>query len=74
MQLVGIIVGALAVLAIIGLLVTRSMRKRARAKRTANRSSMFEPWPAPVAMEDEPYEKPAVSRARCLSVVVLIAC
>lgn len=57
--LVGIIVGALAVLAIIGLLVTRSMRKRARAKRSANRSSMFEPWPAPVAMEDEPYEKPA---------------
>lgn len=56
--LVGIIVGALAILAIIGLLVTRSMRKRARAKRTASRGSMFEPWPAPVSMEDEPYEKP----------------
>ena len=63
--MVGIIVGVLAILAIVGLLVTRSMRKRARAKRTAHRSSIFEPWPAPgpVSMEDEPYEKPAVSEA-----------
>lgn len=60
-QFVGIILGGLAVIAVIALLVTRSIRKKGRARRTANRSSMFEPWPAPapVSLEDD-YEKPGV--------------
>ncbi|ORX36945.1 hypothetical protein BD324DRAFT_651418 [Kockovaella imperatae] len=56
---VGIVIGGLVVIAIIAILATRTVRKRARERRTAHRSSMFEPWPAPVALEDEPYEKPS---------------
>ncbi len=60
----GITIGCAAVIAVIGLIVTRSIRKKGRARRTANRSSMFEPWPAPVpvSMEDESFEKPSVSQ------------
>lgn len=60
--MVGIIVGAVAGLALIAFLITHSLRRRARNRRTANRSSLFEPWPAPapVSLEDEhdgAYEK-----------------
>ena len=52
-QLVGIIIGAIVVLCLVALVVTRTIRKKARNRRTAHRTSMFEPWPAPVTMEDE---------------------
>lgn len=57
--LVGIIIGGIAGLALVAFLITHTIRRRARKNRTANRSSLFEPWPAPapVSLEDEPYEK-----------------
>lgn len=58
-KLVGIIIGGLAVIALVAVLATRHLRKKRRIRRTNNRSSMFEPWPAPapVALEEETYEK-----------------
>ena len=52
-QLVGIIIGGIIALCLAALIVTRQIRKKARSRRTAHRTSMFEPWPAPVTMEDE---------------------
>lgn len=55
--LIGIIIGALVVLAAIAMIVTRTVRKRQRAKRTAARGSMFEAWQTKPAVEEEGFEK-----------------
>ena len=60
-QFIGIIAGGSVAICILAMVITRSLRKRSRVKRTANRSSMFEPWQTAPALDDEPYEKPGVS-------------
>ncbi|WWD21886.1 hypothetical protein CI109_106374 [Kwoniella shandongensis] len=54
--LIGIIAGGVVALILIAVLATRTIRKKNRARRTANRSSMFD-WPA-TGLEEEPFEKP----------------
>ncbi|WVR04251.1 hypothetical protein IAU60_001251 [Kwoniella sp. DSM 27419] len=54
--LIGIIIGAVAGVVIIGMIVTRTIRKKQRRDRAKRRGSMFD-WPT-TGVEDEPFEKP----------------